>query len=101
MAFEDAEALAVALTCMRNLELSELKRSLELFEKIRVSRVSAMQIFSSVPMEDTVQVENQARPYLKGKVPPAVPIDVKTWIFNYDVLDESELVLREYGFPGQ
>jgi len=104
MALEDAEALAVALTCMRNLELSELKRSLELFEKIRVSRASAMQIFSSVPREDSVKVENQARPYIEGKVPPGTPVDIRAWAFNYDVLDECEVVLREHlegGLPGQ
>ena len=72
MCFEDAEALAVALTCMRNLELSELKRSLELFEKIRLQRASAMQILSNAPPEESAKVENQlkqARPYIEGRVP--------------------------------
>ena len=99
MGIEDAEALAVALACMRNLELPELKRSLELFEKIRVPRASAMQILSSVHPEELATVENQlnqVRPYIGGKVLLRTSADVDAWVMNYDVLDESEAVLREY-----
>ena len=93
MAFEDAEALAVVLA---NLEPPELERRLELFEKIRAPRVSAMQIFSSVPMEESAKVENQARPYIQGKVPPGVPVDVVSWKSKYDALDDSQAALGEY-----
>ena len=95
MAFEDAEALAVVLTRMRNLELAELERSLELFEKIRVSRASAIQILSTVPLEHRATVADQARPYIEGKPPLSIP-EVRTYLFKYDILDHSEAVLREY-----
>ena len=97
MAFEDAEALAAVLACMRDLEPPELKRSLEVFEKVRVPRASAMQILSSVPMEHSAKVVDKARPYIEDKIPLGNSVDVTKWAFIYDVLDESEAVLlREY-----
>ena len=95
MAFEDAEALAVVLARMRNLKLAELERSLELFEKIRVSRASAIQILSSVPAEDLATVADQTRPYIEGKVPRSLG-EVRTFAFKYNIVDGSEAVLREY-----
>ena len=95
MAFEDAEALAVVLARTRNLEPAELERSLELFEKIRVSRASAIQILSSVPAEDLATVADQTRPYIEGEVPRSLG-EVRTFVFNYNIVDGSEAVLREY-----
>jgi len=95
LALEDATALAVVLTFLQNDDITELKRRLELFEKVMIPRASAMQVFSSIPYDDEVEkVQDEVRPYLKGKIPTTVP-ELREWTYSFDVLKESIKQLRD------
>ena len=67
MAIEDGAALGVLLSNLRPEE--KVEDRLALFEKLRLNRVSAMQIFSSVGQDQAAKNVEIAKPFVDGKVP--------------------------------
>ena len=90
---EDGAALAVMLSQLQSFD--EIPRRLELFEKVRIKRASAIQIFSSVGQEQGERMIKDAQPYVDGPVPKN-PAEFRQWNFKYDVVKESLAVLREH-----
>lgn len=94
-ALEDSVALAVMLSQLQSFD--EIPRRLELFEKVRIKRASAIQIFSNVAQDqaERVQMQKDAQPYVDGPV-PINPEEFRQWNFRHDVMKESLAVLREH-----
>ena len=67
MAIEDGAALGVLLSHLHS--KNEILQRLALFERLRLDRVSAMQIFSSVGQDESAKIADLARPYVKGPLP--------------------------------
>lgn len=67
MAVEDGAALGVLLSDLRSTE--EVADRLRLFQELRLDRVSAMQIFSSVGQDESARIADSARQYVKGPLP--------------------------------
>ena len=67
MAIEDGAALGVLLSNIRSND--EIPARLQLFQQLRIDRVSAMVIFSSVGQDESARIADIARPYVKGPVP--------------------------------
>lgn len=67
MAVEDGAALGVLFSDLSSKE--EVKRRLELFQKLRFDRVSAIQLLSSVGQDEIHKVVDRAQPYFLGPVP--------------------------------
>ena len=67
MATEDGAALGVLLSDLMSKD--EIPARLKLFEDLRLNRVSAMQIFSSVRRDEAYKIAEQARKYHKGHLP--------------------------------
>ena len=68
MAIEDGAALGVLLSNIRSKEDDVLSR-LQLFQELRIDRVSAIVILSSVGQDEAAKIAEAARPYIKGPVP--------------------------------
>lgn len=64
---EDGAALGVLFSNLRSKE--EVHHRLELFQKLRFDRVSAIQILSSVGQDEIHKVIGSAQPYFQGPVP--------------------------------
>ena len=69
MAIEDGGALGVLLSNVRSKE--EIPARLQLFQQLRIDRVSAMVILSSVGHDESAKIVDIAQPYVKGPVPSA------------------------------
>ena len=69
MAIEDGGALGVLLSKIRSKD--EIPARLQLFQQLRIDRVSAMVILSSVGHDESAKIVDIARPYVKGPVPSA------------------------------
>ncbi len=69
MAIEDGGALGVLLSKIRPKD--EIPARLQLFQQLRIDRVSAMVILSSVGHDESAKIVDIARPYVKGPVPSA------------------------------
>lgn len=67
MAIEDGAALGVLLSSIRTKD--EIPARLQLFQQMRIDRVSAMVIFSSVGQDESARIADIARPYVKGPMP--------------------------------
>jgi 2-polyprenyl-6-methoxyphenol hydroxylase-like FAD-dependent oxidoreductase len=67
MAVEDAAALGVLFSDLRSKE--EISARLNLFQELRLERVSAMQILSSVGQDEHMKIADKLRPYFKGTPP--------------------------------
>ncbi len=67
MAVEDGAALGVLLANIRSRE--EIPARLGLFQQLRLDRVSAMVIFSSVGQDESAKIADRARQYVKGPLP--------------------------------
>lgn len=67
MAVEDGAALGVLFSDLASKD--EIPRRLELFQKLRFDRVSAIQLLSSVGQDEIHKVMDTARPYFQGPVP--------------------------------
>jgi len=89
-ALEDGAALAVMLSRLQSSD--EIPQRLELFEKVRINRASAIQIFSTVGQELGEKVHKDAEPYVNGPVPKK-PEEFRQWNFGYDVVKESLAVI--------
>lgn len=67
MAIEDGAALGVLLSDLGS--KAEVTDRLALFERLRLDRVSAMQVFSSVGQDESAKIADIARPYVRGPLP--------------------------------
>ena len=67
MAIEDGAALGVLFSDLRSKD--EIPDRLALFQRLRLDRVSAMQVFSSVGQDEAAQVAARARPHVQGPLP--------------------------------
>jgi salicylate hydroxylase len=67
MAVEDGAALGVLFSDLTSED--EVPQRLELFQKLRFDRVSAIQLLSSVGQDEIHKVIESARPYFQGSVP--------------------------------
>jgi salicylate hydroxylase len=67
MAIEDGAALGALLSNIRSVD--EIPTRLQLFQQLRIDRVSAMVIFSSAGQDESARIAEIARPYVKGPLP--------------------------------
>ena len=67
MAVEDGAALGVLFSNLRSKD--EIQRRLKLFEDLRLNRVSALQVISSVGQDEVAQTHDQVRSFIKGPLP--------------------------------
>lgn len=67
MAIEDGAALGILFSDLRSKD--EIADRLAMFEHLRLDRVSAMQIFSSVGQDEAAKITALAQPYVKGHLP--------------------------------
>ena len=66
-AVEDGAALGVLFSNLTNKE--EIPHRLQLFQQLRLDRVSAIEILSSVGQDEIHKVLDKARPFIKGPLP--------------------------------
>ncbi|OJJ07338.1 hypothetical protein ASPVEDRAFT_46683 [Aspergillus versicolor CBS 583.65] len=97
-AIEDAAALGEVFADLQtNPPRDEIRRRLELFEKIRIKRVSAMQILSLAGQDQAFRVRERAQQYMPDGV--SVPTNQpEFWEhnFGYDVIEDSKRQLQSY-----
>jgi len=67
MAIEDGAALGVLFSDLRSKD--EIPDRLALFQRLRLNRVSAMQVFSSVGQDEAAKIADVVQPYIEGPVP--------------------------------
>ena len=67
MGVEDGAALGVLFSSLPS--KSEIPARLHLFQSLRLARVSAMQIMSSVGQDEQALIADVVRPYIEGPVP--------------------------------
>ena len=67
MGFEDSVCLMVLLAQLGSKD--EIPARLELFQKLRIKRVSAMQIFSSVGQDEAHKIADVVKPFVDGPPP--------------------------------
>ena len=67
MAIEDGAALGVLLSNIKSKD--EIPARLQLFQELRIDRVSAMVIFSSVGQDESARIAHLAKQYVKGPLP--------------------------------
>lgn len=67
MAIEDGAALGVLLSNIQSKD--EIPARLQLFQELRLERVSAIVIFSSVGQDESARIADIARKYVKGPLP--------------------------------
>ncbi|KAL4960116.1 putative salicylate hydroxylase [Aspergillus stella-maris] len=98
MAIEDAAALGEVLTDLpTDPSKAEIINRLRLFEKIRLRRVSAMQILSNAGQDQSFRIRERAQEYMPEGV--AVPTNNKEFWehnFGYDVIGDSQRQLQVY-----
>ena len=71
MAVEDGAALGVLLSQIQSRD--EIPARLQLFQQLRLDRVSAMIVLSSVGQDESAKIAEAAKPYVKGPVPSEFP----------------------------
>lgn len=104
-AIEDGAALGImlsqlALDVVENLDSEGgIGNRLRMFEKVRMDRASAMQIFSNVGQDQGERIQREAQRYVKGPV-PGRPQEFQEWNFGHDVVRES-LAVRDGGEGGR
>lgn len=67
MAIEDGAALGVLFSDLQSKD--EIAARLALFQRLRLNRVSAMQVFSSVGQDESAKIAERAQPYVEGSLP--------------------------------
>ncbi|KAL4938450.1 hypothetical protein BDV06DRAFT_231864 [Aspergillus oleicola] len=98
MAIEDAAALGEVLTDLpTNPPKDDILNRLKVFEKIRLKRVSAMQILSNAGQDQSFRIRERAQEYMPEGV--TVPTNNKEFWdhnFGYDAIGDSQRQLRAY-----
>ena len=77
MASEDGVGLGILLSNIQSRD--EIRDRLRLFQDLRLKRVSAMVIFSSVGQDQAALIADQVRPFVDGPLPRKLPVG----IFHY------------------
>jgi salicylate hydroxylase len=67
MAIEDAAALGVLLSGVKSKDA--IAERLQQFEQLRLKRVAAMVIFSSVGQDEAHKIKDIVRPFVDGPLP--------------------------------
>ncbi|KAL2867850.1 putative salicylate hydroxylase [Aspergillus lucknowensis] len=94
-AIEDAGALSEVFADLATPTEEEIRHRLELFEKLRLNRASAIQIFSNAGQDESWKIREQAQRYLpKGAEVPSSPGEFMKHNFGYDVLHEARVLLE-------
>ena len=100
MAVEDAGALSIIFSQMADTSATAIMDRLALFQQIRKSRASVVQLLSSVPyFENGVKrMWPQLLEHLPAEALPGFggAVDVRPWLFRYDILEESRRLLDQY-----
>lgn len=101
MAIEDGAALGALLSNIRSKD--EIPARLQLFQQLRIDRVSAMVIFSSVGQDESARIADLAKPYVKGPVPSEYPsvsrsVDGQCWGFPLTISTETPEDYHAYNF---
>lgn len=89
-AIEDGAALGVLLDQVEDKETMEDR--LQLFEKVRRNRGSALQILSNVSPPAPQSVRDVAAEYIPGTRLDSID-DVNEYVFSFDVIAESKAAL--------
>ncbi|RVX74932.1 hypothetical protein B0A52_01209 [Exophiala mesophila] len=93
MAIEDGAALGVLLSHLHS--KNEILQRLALFERLRLDRVSAMQIFSSVGQDESAKIADLARPYVKGPLPTNAD-QYHDYNFTPNIIRDAEELLAQW-----
>jgi hypothetical protein len=97
MAIEDGAALGVLLSDLRSKD--EIPDRLALFQSLRLNRVSAMQIFSSVGQDESAKITDVVRPYVEGPIPSKFLIRSFCSCIPYNLRNDwSEVTIRSVAF---
>ena len=67
MAIEDGAALGVLFSHLPS--KAEIPTRLQIFQSLRINRVSAMVVFSSVGQDEYAKIADQAREFVEGRLP--------------------------------
>ncbi|OHF03926.1 FAD binding domain-containing protein [Colletotrichum orchidophilum] len=94
MSLEDGLALGVVFAGVS--DTSDVEKRLELFEKIRRSRASAIQILSNVGTDQTSLVEKDLLEFVPADEIPKNPQENVAFTFGYNVVDEAIKVMEEF-----
>ena len=78
MAIEDGAALGVLFSNLPSKD--EISNRLALFQRLRLDRVSAMQVFSSVGQDEAAKIAHLAQPYVKGPLPSKSQSSVRDYL---------------------
>ncbi|KAH7027022.1 putative salicylate hydroxylase [Macrophomina phaseolina] len=96
-AIEDGFALGIMLGNLTKATAHLVPQRLQLLEKARVNRTSAMQIFSQdVGTRAPDHILEAALPFFDGEIPQD-PTEFMLYSFAHDVIKESEALLRREG----
>ncbi|KAJ9615479.1 hypothetical protein H2200_001554 [Cladophialophora chaetospira] len=93
MAIEDGAALGVLLSSIKS--KNEIPARLQLFQDLRIDRVSAMVVFSSVGQDEAARIADVARQYVKGPLPQC-PEDYHVYNFTPNVIRDAIELLERY-----
>ncbi|KAK1525773.1 FAD binding domain-containing protein [Colletotrichum costaricense] len=94
MGLEDGLALGVVFAGVS--DNSDLEKRLDLFEKIRRNRASAIQILSNVGTDQSSLVEKDLLEFLAADEIPKNPQENLAFNFGYDVVNEAIKIMEEY-----
>ncbi|KAI1616999.1 2-polyprenyl-6-methoxyphenol hydroxylase [Exophiala viscosa] len=98
MAIEDGAALGVLLSNLRSKE--QITNRLQLFHDLRIKRVSAMVIFSSVGQDEHTKISDLARPHVDGPL-PTNPQQYHDFNFTPNVIRDAMEILDKHRTSGR
>ncbi|KAI9375044.1 FAD/NAD(P)-binding domain-containing protein [Aspergillus egyptiacus] len=97
-AIEDAAALSEIFTDLpATVSKEEIRNRLEVYEKVRLRRTSAMQILSNAGQDQAWRIRERAQQYMPEGVPvPTSPPEFWAHNFGYDVLADTQRHMKQY-----
>ncbi|KAF4183783.1 hypothetical protein CNMCM7927_008827 [Aspergillus lentulus] len=97
-AIEDGGALCEVFTNLSDTPSDEeIRCRLAIFEKIRLNRASAMQVFSNAGQDESWKIRERAKEYMpEGVEVPSSPPEFMAHNFRYDVLEDSRRQLQSF-----
>lgn len=94
MSIEDAGALGVLFSSIDS--KASIPARLQLFQSLRYSRASAIQIFSNFGQDEATKMAAEAAKYCSGKVPSK--LSGKRWVFNTDIATATQMEFHQFLF---
>ncbi|EFQ25885.1 FAD binding domain-containing protein [Colletotrichum graminicola] len=94
MALEDGLALGIVMSGAT--DASDVEKLLEMYEKIRRNRASAIQILSNVGKDGLLYDENELSKFMSKEHIPKTLKEFYTYDFEYDVADEAIKTMEEF-----